>query len=346
MRDKIIREYFLRLPAEERRIGEVREFVADICKGTSLPEAEVRKIQTSAEEAFTNVIRHAYLFGTGWIQLKAEVRTSSVALSVIDQGRSFDFEAVEKPDLARLVARERKGGLGIFMIRTLMDEVDYQVRRDGNELRMVKYAERARPAAPAEGRHHLTLRTKFTLAACSLMTLVAGGIYAYVFFSSNRVSREQVLEQGLAVSKSLAGSAVGLLVGPDRELDWGNVNLQVLAPRTKVEQPWAAYILIVGNDGIIYSHSQSAQLLTRYAPPPGVSREGSRSPQMYLLKDGSRRGGTFVYDIAVPVELESGTRRGPSTSGFSMRPFANAFGLPGSRLWVSPWGCCPWGSWR
>jgi serine phosphatase RsbU (regulator of sigma subunit)/anti-sigma regulatory factor (Ser/Thr protein kinase)/transposase len=309
MPDKTIREYFLRLPAEERRVSEMRDFVAEACTRARLSERDIKKVQMCAEEAFTNVIRHAYLFGPGWIQIKAEVRPSSLALSVIDHGRSFDFDAVERPDLSRLIARERKGGLGILMIRTLMDEVDYRVGREGNVLRMVKYCERPTPD-PASKRRRLTLRGQFMLTSSVFMTLVAGGICAYVLGTSGRVGREQVLERSLAVAKSLANNASALLIGPEHTPDWGNVNVQVLAPRAKAEQPWIDYVCVVGNDRIVYSHSEPESLLTTYLAPPGVlDRPGV--PQRFARKQpAGGRSLQELYDVSAAIRLENGTSLG------------------------------------
>jgi anti-sigma regulatory factor (Ser/Thr protein kinase) len=118
----------LKINAETENLDAVLEFVAGAVSG--LPEKTRRHILIAAEEIFVNIAQYAYRPDTG----KAVVRVTSggdVTIEFEDSGVPYDPLQKADPDIT-LSAEERKiGGLGIFMAKTLMDNISY--RREGNK---------------------------------------------------------------------------------------------------------------------------------------------------------------------------------------------------------------------
>ena len=167
-RQRVVREVVSQFPAEEAQLDGIRRFVQESCRTTPLTSKDTNSILLAIEEACTNVIRHAYLYGRGSVRVHIAVAGDRVTFSIYDRGRSFDFDRSGAPDLGRYVQTGRKGGLGIYLIRKIMDEVDYRTIGDENRLRMVKLFPRTRAAAtPPRG---LSIRVKFSLFA-SLVVL-------------------------------------------------------------------------------------------------------------------------------------------------------------------------------
>src|SRR5205823_13374999 len=97
----------------------------------------VRSLVVVTGEAFTNVVRHAHRqVAAGQLQILFEIHADKAVLTFVDQGEPFDIGAV--PHLAP--GELRIGGRGVYLMRTLMDEVTCQPRsnQSGNTLRMVK----------------------------------------------------------------------------------------------------------------------------------------------------------------------------------------------------------------
>ena len=86
-------------------------------------------------EAFNNAVLHAYA-GTpgGMVEVSLDIVPPRLELRIADHGRSFDPRSVPEPDLDQLP----EGGLGLFIMRSFMNEVDYQPGAP-NVLRLVKY---------------------------------------------------------------------------------------------------------------------------------------------------------------------------------------------------------------
>ena len=93
----------------------------------------------AVEEAVTNIIDYAYSNGTeGSIDITIEADENRIRFIITDSGAEFDPTGVSKADTTLSVDDRPIGGLGVFLVRNLMDSINYE-RNDGkNVLRMVK----------------------------------------------------------------------------------------------------------------------------------------------------------------------------------------------------------------
>ena len=130
------------IPAEIDYLVRVRNFIERTGLRHAFSHKEIHAIMLAVEEACTNIIRHGYQnMNKGKIQIEAIIKKPSLTLTIIDQGQTYDPRREKAPDLARYVEIGKVGGLGIMMIRKLMDEIDYSVTKRGNEFRLIKYRE-------------------------------------------------------------------------------------------------------------------------------------------------------------------------------------------------------------
>jgi serine/threonine-protein kinase RsbW len=122
------------------------EFVECACEEAGVDPAVRFDLKLAAEEACTNVIEHAYSGEGGDLTVCFEVSGQDVRITVTDHGRPFDPGEVAMPDLSLPLDERPIGGLGLFLMQQLMDEVEFVFSEDGNRLRMVKRGVRAEAA--------------------------------------------------------------------------------------------------------------------------------------------------------------------------------------------------------
>ena len=133
-------EYALRIPSETQNLELIREFVSGVASKVGFDSEEINKIELAVDEACTNVIEHAYKGKKGDIDIAIKVDYQKFTVIVTDRGDAFRFRDVEMPDMNEYLAELRVGGLGIYLMKTLMDEVEYHSEPGvKNEVRMVKY---------------------------------------------------------------------------------------------------------------------------------------------------------------------------------------------------------------
>jgi len=133
----------LSFPARFDSLGGISEFVTSAAQAAGLDARAVYSVQMAVDEACTNIIEHAY-GGEGRGDIECTCRVDHVGLTVIlrDYGHPFDPTAVPEPDLGAGLEGRKEGGLGVFFMRQLMDEVHFEFTSDsGNVLTMAKCKE-------------------------------------------------------------------------------------------------------------------------------------------------------------------------------------------------------------
>ncbi len=123
----------LGLGADSKNLIKVRSFVVKYGKKMRLSYKQVSEVKLAVDEAVSNIIRHAYVGKKGDFQIEMTQQEDVVELKIIDQGVEFDWHSVLEPDLYKYVETRRKGGLGIWLIKKLIDEVEYN-RIEGNNV--------------------------------------------------------------------------------------------------------------------------------------------------------------------------------------------------------------------
>lgn len=130
----------VRFAAKFEFLDEIRDFVGDIAREGGFDEKDVYNIQLAADEAASNIIEHAYEGVTdGLLDLSCGMENNAITIILVDYGEPFDPSAIPMPDLKADLSDRKIGGLGIFLMRKLMDEVHYEPREDkSNVLTMIK----------------------------------------------------------------------------------------------------------------------------------------------------------------------------------------------------------------
>lgn len=137
----IVSRFELRIPSRTDCLELIRDFVTKIAGKAGAEAQSVDEIELAVDEACANVMLHAHGRDPGkQIAIVVYLEPSRLTIGVKDEGALFDPTKVPSPDMEEYLRTRKVGGLGIYLIRRLMDEVEYRTGEDGkNELRMVKY---------------------------------------------------------------------------------------------------------------------------------------------------------------------------------------------------------------
>lgn len=104
----------------------IRDFISSNASNAGLSKESIENIMLAVDEACTNIIKHAYKsFPDGEITIKIEYNSNKLLISIIDKGSTFDPNSVPDPDLQKYYRNGRVGGLGMYLMKTLMDDVKY-----------------------------------------------------------------------------------------------------------------------------------------------------------------------------------------------------------------------------
>ena len=134
----------LRLASRLSELPRLAAEVARLGREHGLPEGVVSELTLALEEAVSNVIRHGYGDRPdGLISVTFRATGESIVATVEDAAVGFDPLTHPEPDLSVPVEARPAGGMGVYLIKRLMDEVDYRVDDGRNVLTLTKRLRRA-----------------------------------------------------------------------------------------------------------------------------------------------------------------------------------------------------------
>lgn len=131
--------YSISVQASTKQLAEVRNFVAKYAKEFGFNKQDVADIQLAVDEAYTNIIKHAYQHDEQKkVDIELGYNSNVFWVSLMDTGDAFDPSSYSKPDVRQKIKEKKRGGVGVYLIRKLMDDVQYHTEGSVNKIRMTK----------------------------------------------------------------------------------------------------------------------------------------------------------------------------------------------------------------
>ncbi len=126
----------LSVMSHPKNLEHIRNMMTDITLKTCLSKEDSGSIILAVDEACSNIIRHSYENDyKRKIDLTVKLTTDSITISIFDDGIKFDINSIKPRDTSLL----KPGGLGIYIIRQIMDTVEYSRTSKGlNKIKMIK----------------------------------------------------------------------------------------------------------------------------------------------------------------------------------------------------------------
>lgn len=132
-------KYTMSVQASTEHLAEVRDFVAKYASEFGFKKQDVADIRLAVDEAYTNIIKHSYKNDSRKsVDIQLGFDRDKFWISLFDTGESFDPDSYTDPDLRQKIKEKKRGGVGVYLIKKLMDDVEYLNEGSMNEIRMVK----------------------------------------------------------------------------------------------------------------------------------------------------------------------------------------------------------------
>jgi serine/threonine-protein kinase RsbW len=118
----------------------VRDFIRSSLKHHGVPDLTISELVLALDEMCSNLMIHAHQCNPDDLfELHIDVEKGNpVVFEIIDDGSAFDINKFSEPDLGNLVNEKRKGGLGIRLVKSIMDKIEYQSRSGRTVCRLIK----------------------------------------------------------------------------------------------------------------------------------------------------------------------------------------------------------------
>jgi serine phosphatase RsbU (regulator of sigma subunit)/anti-sigma regulatory factor (Ser/Thr protein kinase)/transposase len=268
------RRFQIRVPAEERHLAEIRDFISEAGEKLQIPNKILANTKLAVDEACTNVVKHGYQGKEGFIEVVVTGNGREFSIAIRDQGRSFDLRNVKSPDLKIYVETRKRGGLGVFLMNQLMDEVHYRAGQDGNVLTMAKRLDRRGPRkGKGKTKPRRSLRLAYTLQAFGAITLLVVVAFGFIHARQSRALAEAMLDQARSDAKGLTPPALGILTRLEpMSIEQTLLNQAIRA--TLKAHPEYRSLRVLDTAGRVWGSDRFEELFTlRAVPKAGVIRE-------------------------------------------------------------------------
>lgn len=125
--DKAVqRQKELVVKSRTENLSDIRNFIHSAAKSIGFVDEAIDNIILAVDEACTNIIKHAYKFyPDGKIIIRLNYSNKKLTVEIIDYGSSFAPDTIPDPDLQQYFNQKRVGGLGMYLMKSLMDDVKY-----------------------------------------------------------------------------------------------------------------------------------------------------------------------------------------------------------------------------
>lgn len=130
---------FLELTNRLSELAKIQEALETHAKSLGVPADMLMPLNLVIEEAFTNIVNYAYADQEQHtIAISINREGQQLVITLTDDGESYDPTQKADPDIELPVEQRQVGGLGIFLIRKIMDKVEYERKDNKNNLILTK----------------------------------------------------------------------------------------------------------------------------------------------------------------------------------------------------------------
>ena len=270
------RRFHLRVSGEERHLAEIRDFVQEAGEKLLIPSKVLANTKLAVDEACTNVVKHGYNGASGDIDVTIVGNGREFSIEIRDSGKNFDLRSVRSPDLKMYVETRRKGGLGVFLMNQLMDEVRYMGGGGSNTLTMSKRLDRA-PRRPKKGSApRRSLRFTYTVRAFGALAFLVVTGFGLILMQQMRSVEHDVVTQARNGGRTLGAPALAALARPEpMSIDQTLLNQSIVAMRKAHDEVSSLRVLDAG--GRVWGSDRFEELFTRRSLPD-LAPEGGSTP--------------------------------------------------------------------
>ena len=123
------------VPADRDEFTVLQQWLVSIAAELDMQERIRKQLMICCDEIFTNIASYAYLDGNGSVEITIEFVAETQSLRIIfsDSGTAFNPLEISEPDTSSALSERKIGGLGMFMVKKMMDSVEY-CRQDGKNI--------------------------------------------------------------------------------------------------------------------------------------------------------------------------------------------------------------------
>ncbi len=129
----------LTIGCTKKELVKIRQFTSYALEQQNIPDLQVHKLVLAVDEVCANLIIHANNCDPiNKIEFKIEFKPTQIIFTFRDNGVEFDINKHNSPSMKELVSSRRQGGLGLILVKRIMDKIEFSTEKNHNICRLIK----------------------------------------------------------------------------------------------------------------------------------------------------------------------------------------------------------------
>lgn len=133
-------KHSITIPCAKSNLQRVRNFIIEELRLKELPEIDIHSMVLAVDEVCANLIIHSNNCSLdNSIEVIMAIKKNKIVFDIIDHGVGFDIRDYPEPDINKIIKAKKKGGVGLMLVKRIMDEIDFIRKNDHSVVRLTKY---------------------------------------------------------------------------------------------------------------------------------------------------------------------------------------------------------------
>ncbi|MEP1034535.1 ATP-binding protein [Ekhidna sp.] len=117
----------------------IRQFTSDQLDEHNVPDLQAHKLVLAVDEVCANLIIHANDCNpASRIEFNIDFKPKQIIFTFKDRGVGFDINEYKSPSMEELISTRRQGGLGLMLVKRIMDKIEFSTEKNHNICRLIK----------------------------------------------------------------------------------------------------------------------------------------------------------------------------------------------------------------
>ena len=130
----------LTIACKKDNLAVIRQFISQTLDIYNIQDIEKHKLVLAIDEVCANLIIHAnHCNPQESLEVKLNVSPhKQIIFTIIDKGTGFDITKYHEPSIDEIIASKRKGGLGLMLVKRIMDKIEFSTEKNHNICKLIK----------------------------------------------------------------------------------------------------------------------------------------------------------------------------------------------------------------
>lgn len=132
-------QYNYKVPCQKKKLVDIRFFISEVLKKHLDSEIDINSLVLAVDEICANLMIHSHQCNPSkCLELFVKIDEEEIIFEIKDTGNGFNIKEYKEPSINDIIIEKKKGGLGLMLVKRIMDNIEYIENKNSNVYRLRK----------------------------------------------------------------------------------------------------------------------------------------------------------------------------------------------------------------